>query len=184
MAPNLIRTSAREYFYDALGAAMQKESVAVSPITHRYMVQVLVKQVDRGYHPDETLGDKFAAALEARDAERIRMLRDVGDRALVASGLWWEHQYRPRRPSHAKFHIDLGRVAYTALGGVPFDELARNMSGIVDAFIRLGIDHTLASARDILRLYMLWDETHSRCAARALIARGITPLPSVTQTPS
>lgn len=184
MAPTLVRVTAREFFGDALDIAMQKESVDVSPIAHRYVVQLLVRQIDSGYHPDETLGDKFAAALETRHAaERIQKLRDVGDRALVVSGLWWEHQYRPRRPSHATFHIDLGRIAYTSLGGVPFDELARNMGGIVDALIRLGCDHNLATARDALRLYMLWEQTQSRHAARALIALGIT-LPSRIQTPS
>lgn len=184
MAPNLIRMSAQEFFDDALSIATQKELVVLSSTAHRYVVQLLIRQIDRGYHPDETLGDKFAAALEARSVERIQKLREVGDRALVVSGLWWEHQYRPRRPSHAAFHIDVGRIAYTSLGGVPFDELAQNMGGIVDALIRLGNDHALASARDVLRLYMLWEETHSRYAAHALIARGITPLSPVTQTPS
>lgn len=112
------------------------------------------------------------------------MLREVGDMALIFSGLWWEHQFRPLRPSHAKFHIDLGRMAYRSVGGVPFDELAANIGGIVDALIQLGTDHSLTTARDVLRLYLLWSDTHSPHAARALAAQGLLVMPFRAQTPS
>ncbi len=184
MVMNVVRVSPEQFFSDALGEALEKERVTVSACAHTYVVRLLVRQIDRGYHPDETLSDRFALAMQAKQAERIRILCEVGDRALVVSGLWWEHQYRPLRASHAGLHIDLGRMAYRNVGGVPFDELAQNIGGVVDALIRLGTDHSLRTAQDILRLYMLWQETRSPHAARALSAKGVMVVPVRTQAPS
>lgn len=184
MPSEIIHTRPEVFFREALEEAMQKESVVVSPSAHAYVVSVLVRQVHDGYHPDETLGDRFARALSATHFDRIRTLRDVGDRALIASGLWWERQYRPLRMSHATFHMDIGRRAYESIGGDPFEELSENIEGLVDALIRLGTDHSLKTARDVLRLYMLWQETRSRHAARALAGRGVMVVLSGNQRPS
>lgn len=184
MTSHVILSSPVEFFRDALEDAMEKEHVSVSVFARHYVVRLLVRQVEQGYHPDETLSDRFALALASGPADRNRILAEVGDKALVFSGLWWEHQYRPHRPSHATFHIELGRHAYRTVGGVPFDELASNIGGVVDALIRLGTDHSMKTARDVLRMYLLWQETHSRHAARALLAQGVMIMPSPTQTPS
>ncbi len=181
---NMVQSSPEEFFSEALGEAMQKECVSVSADAHYYVVQLLVRQIDHGYHPDETLSDRFALAFSAKPVDRNRILREVGDRALVFSGLWWEHQYRPLRSSHATFHVDLGRRAYRSVGGVPYDELSSKIGGVVDALIRMCTDHSLNTARDVLRLYMLWADTHSRHAARALLGRGLMIMPSRAHPPS
>lgn len=173
-----------EFFGEALKVAMEKERVSVGGYAQHYLLQLLVRQIDNGFSLDETLGDRFALALKAGSVDRIRILREIGDRALIFSGLWWEHNFRPLRPSHAKFHIDLGAWAYRSVGGVPFDELATNIDGIVGVLMQLGLDHSLTTARDILRLYALWHDTHSRHAARALAAQGLMVMPFRPQIPS
>ena len=184
MTLNMVRSSPEEFFSDALGEAMQKERVSVSADAHYYVVRLLVRQIDHGCHPNETLSDRFALAFNAKPIDRKRILTEVGDKALVFSGLWWEYQYRPLRSSHATFHVDLGRRAYRSVGGVPYEELSSKIGGVVDALIRLGTDHSLNTERDVLRLYMLWTDTRSPHAARALSQKGLMVMPSGTQTPS
>jgi len=180
----IIRDTPTEFFRAALAEAMARERVSVESFTEYYLVRLLVGEVSNGHHPSETLGDVFANALGAKPAERQRLLRWVGDRALVFTGLWWEHGFRPRRVSHARFHIDVGTAAYRTIGGVPFEEMASKFEGIVDALARLGADTSLLSAQDVVRLYLLWEETRSAYAARILAERGLIPQRQNAGSPS
>jgi hypothetical protein len=182
--PAIIGESPMEYFRIALAEAMARERVSVETFTEYYIVQLLVGEIDRGHHPTETLGDSFVKALAAKPADRQRMLRWVGDRALLFNGLWWEHNFRPRRISHLRFHRDVGMAAYRNLGGVPFEEMSLKFEGIVDALARLGTDASLATARDLVRLFLLWQETHSAYAARVLAERGLIPIAAKDSVPS
>lgn len=184
MPQRIIAGTPLEFFRNALTDALARERVSVTPPAEYYVVHLLVRQIDQGVHPDETLGDRFARAHHEAPAVRVQQLRAVGDSALVFCGLWWEHQYRPLRPSYATYHMDLGRVAYRNIGGQPFDELAAKFSALVDALIRLGTEHSLATARDIVRLYTLWQETDSRYAARALADLGLVPVRTHDSAPS
>jgi hypothetical protein len=173
-----------EFFRDALGEAMANERLTVEPFTEYYLVQLLADVVEGSWHPTETLGDVYVRAQAMKPVDRRRTLRSIGDRALVFSGLWWEHNFRPLRPSHAKYHVELGRLAYREIGGVPFDEIAQKFDGIVDALVRLGTDASLRTARDLLRLYLIWQETGSGYAARVLVRNGLVPSASKSGTPS
>ena len=174
--------SAPEFFRTALASAMAREHVAVRPLTELYLINLLVSQVSGGVHPDDTLADRFARALAAAHTERVRLLREVGDTALVTCGLWAARELHPTRPMDARYHTDVGRRAYDRLSRLErpetdvFGELADRFTDLVDALNSLGTEHSLATARDILRLYERWRTTHSRHAARVLAEMGITPV--------
>ncbi len=174
---------ALEFFRTALDGAMARERVAVGPFTELYLANLLLAQMQAGVHPDDTLADRFARALVAARTERVRLLREVGDTALVTCGLWADRELHPRHPMDARYQADMGRRAYARLSRMDgsgmdvFGELADRFNGLVDALIRLGTEHSLSTARDILRLYEQWQKTHSRHAARALADRGIAVVP-------
>jgi hypothetical protein len=170
----IIHETPMEFFRSLLGDALQQERVTVAPITEFYIVQLLAGEVSDGHHPTEILADTFAGALTSPPRERIRILRSVGDRALVFSGLWWERDRRPRRPAHVAYYVQLGSMAYRIIGGSPFDEMASKFEGIVDTLARVSTDVLVTSSSDVLRIYLMWQETQSRLAARALAARGVS----------
>ena len=174
-----------EFFLEALARALKAERVQVTPDAHIYVARLLLQTMTDGRHPSETLGDRVArASEEINPLQRQAILREVGDMALIFCGLWWEWEFRPRRPSHAAYHLDLGRWAYRHLDADPFLEISEKFRGLVDALIRLGTEHSLATARDVMRLYRLWEETHSPHAAKALAGLGLIVGNSGSKIPS
>jgi hypothetical protein len=170
----LIHTeSAAAFFSRALGEALSIEHVEVSGLTHSYVVHVLVREVRDGHHPDETLADRFVLAGQAPSVERTDRYRSVGDAALMLSGLWWERAAHRRGWPEIRYAAALGSRSYRAIGGEPYDEMSEKFEGLVSALVRFGTAQSLATARDVLRLYQLWHQTRSRCAAEALADHGV-----------
>ncbi len=182
----LVVMTLEEFFQAALAEAIERERLRITDAVRRYVVLLLARQ---DYHPGEVLGVRFAHALDAAldqvgKTSVMQELQDIGDRALIASGLWWEREFRPRRISNLEVHRAIGRRAYQTLGEYPFSELAEKFEGLADVLMRLSADHLSKSAPDILRLYAIWEATGNRYAARALAAYGITPARSTSRTPS
>jgi hypothetical protein len=72
----------------------------------------------------------FARAISEPPARRDEVFREVGDRALLITGLWWEYDLRPRRMPKAAALIRLGSSAYWTIGAKPFEELAERFDGV------------------------------------------------------
>lgn len=184
---HLVVMTLEEFFQTALAEAIERERVRITDAVRQYVVLLLARQ---DYHPGEALGIRFAHALDAvvdqvSKVSVMQELQDIGDRALIASGLWWEREFRPRRVSNLGVHRAIGQQAYRMLGEDPFSELAEKFEGIVDVLMRLSTDRFSKSAPDILRLYAIWEETGSGYAARALAKYGINPARnSTSRTPS
>jgi len=178
--PYIISETAMEFFHGALTDAFSREGVSVTPLSEFYVVRLLAGEKARTVHPADALHAKFAQAISEPPATRDELFRDVGDRALLATGLWWEYDFRRRRAPRAAALIQLGSSAYWTIGAEPFEELAAKFEGVVYALARLGSDATLASCRDVLRLYDLWERTASPHAARALARYGVIPVASVS----
>ena len=58
----VIQSAPEEFFGEALDSAIARVRVSVSVFARRYLVQLLVRQIEQGCHPSETLGDRFALA--------------------------------------------------------------------------------------------------------------------------
>jgi|GEM_PF-6144337 len=170
---HISQESPSDFFQKNLMQALGRDGVSIEPFTEYYVVQLLTTEIASVHQRGETLGDVFARALSARASERIRMLRRVGDCALVFGGLWWEQSYRPRRPQHIQYYMQLGSMAYRSIGGTPFDEMASKFEPITAALARMSSDTRLTLPSDLLRLYVLWIETRSEFAARVLADRGL-----------
>lgn len=156
------------FWLSELVDALERERTGVSPIAQVYLAALLNQQIEQGYHPAETLGDRFALALQERSVARLAKLRRVGDQALVCSGFWWRYCKHD-----LAYQRRLGRMSYGIVGGMPCDELAKAFDRVADALAELSTRYSLKTHAEILQLYRLWRETHSRHAARVLAERGL-----------
>lgn len=185
----------REYFRDALDAALTHQQVAVEAQTQHYVVNLLTlfarSEVLYDQTPDgariKPLVVMLTEALQApTETERQAALQRMGDVSLFIAGFF--------APSFARkiididYHIAMGGRAYGTLAqslgrgrravlGTVFAELAGKFQPLVDALNEISETAYRHSQRDVLRLYELWIKTGSARARRLLQGLGVTAAP-------
>lgn len=189
----------KEYFRDALHAALAHQHLSVEGQTEHYVVNLLTL-----FARSEALFDStpeglrlrplvvlLSEAMEARTRdERNRGLQRLGDVSLFVAGFF--AQGFARKLIDIDYHIAMGGRAYGTLaatlsGGahtpgrsqalaLVFTELAEKFQAIVDALNELSETAYVHTAKDILRLYELWLKTGSRRSLRLLRRLGVEPL--------
>jgi hypothetical protein len=183
----------REFFRDALAAALEQQHLRVKDHTEHYVVNLLAMfaRTEALFEPGpdgaqlKPLALLLAEALETQDDERrFRTLQRLGDVALFVSGFLAEGF--PRRLVDIDYHIAMGGRAYGALArttrrgprralATVFAELEDKFQPIVDALNDISESAVTRTQRDVLRLYELWHRTGSRRAHRLLMRLGIQP---------
>ena len=186
----------REFFREALAAALEQQRLQVTDHTEHYVVNLLAMfaRTEALFEPGpdgtklKPLALLFAEALETPDGERrFRALQRLGDVALFVSGFLASGF--PRRLVDVDYHIAMGGRAYGALAQSPrrgprrvlatvFAELEDKFQPLVDALNDISESAVTRSQRDVLRLYELWHRTGSRRAHRLLMRLGIQPFSS------
>jgi hypothetical protein len=184
----------REFFRDALQAALDHQHLHVQDHTEHYIVNLLAmfSHTDALFEPDEgrsqlkPLALLLAEAANAADErQRYRTLQRMGDVALFISGFLAGGL--ARRPVDVDYHIAMGGRAYGTLAQAPghgpqrvlagvFAELQDKFQPLVDALNEIGEGAAKNSPRDLLRLYELWHKTGSPRAHRLLLRLGIRPV--------
>lgn len=181
-------TSTSEFFHEVITAAMAEHDLRLQETTEYYLVNLLAENTAARVD-DEPLALKLAQAGLAEPPERARLLREIGDTALVTSGFFAESL--TRRMVSVEYYIDLGGSAYRQLAragryvselfrGV-YAELASHFPRLVDVLGEARGRMNLNASVNILRLYEQWLETRSEFIARRLRAAGfILPTPGGT----
>ena len=184
----------REFFRDALQAALGHQHVHVQDHTEHYIVNLLAmfSHTEALFDPDDGRTQLKPLALllaEAADApddrQRFRTLQRLGDVALFVAGFLAGGF--SRRPVDVDYHIAMGGRAYGALAQAPyrgaqrvlggvFAELGDKFQPLVDALNEIGESAAKNSPRDLLRLYEIWHKTGSPRAHRLLVRLGIRPV--------
>jgi hypothetical protein len=184
----------REFFRDALQAALGHQHLHVHDHTEHYIVNLLAMfaHTDALFEPGsdrsqlKPLALLLAEAANAPDErQRFRTLQRLGDVALFVAGFLAGSL--SRRPVDADYHIAMGGRAYGTLAQAPyrgaqrvlglvFAELEDKFQPIVDALNEIGEDAAKSSPRDVLRLYEVWHRTGSPRAPRLLLKLGIRPV--------
>jgi hypothetical protein len=184
----------REFFRDALQAALDRQHLHVQDHTEHYIVNLLAmfSHTDALFEPDEGRSQLKPLALLLADAasttddrQRFRTLQRLGDVALFVSGFLAGGF--ARRPVDVDYHIAMGGRAYGTLAQAPchgaqrvlacvFAELQDKFQPLVDALNEIGEGAAKNSPRDLLRLYELWHKTGSPRAHRLLLRLGIRPV--------
>ncbi len=175
------------YLTKSFAVIAERVHLEVSPSARVYVTALLGREVRGAHVPDEPLTYRLRKALDRGIGRAVRRMRfqEVGDASLVYCGLWWMRQERPLRPSNLDFYLGLGPMAYRQLDEDPlFAELGTRFGGIVDVLARMELTGDRGSADDVVRLFRLWERTHSIHAARILADRGLIVGIRRSETPS
>lgn len=185
----------REFFRDALQDAIFKHGVKTHHETTLYLCELLTGFIQADNLFDQTpdgvqlkpLVGIYGEALEARSIEeRDRLLRRLGDVALLISGLF--PQSLSRSLVDVDYYINMGGSAYAYLADssraasqnlayrIIFEELSRHFAGFVDVLAEVGDRTHLANDSDVLRLYEIWLSSGSQNASAKLKELGIAPV--------
>ena len=184
----------KEYFKDALHAALVNQRLSVEGETEHYVVNVLTlfARSDALFEPTpaglrlKPLVILLSEAMEARTRdERNRGLQRLGDVSLFIAGFL--ARGFARKVVDIDYHIAMGGCAYGTLarsatprGGRTlaqvFAELAEKFQPMVDALNELSEAGYTHSHQDVLRLYELWIKTRSRRSYALLKRLGIEPV--------
>jgi len=184
-----------EYFRDALSDALARQSLETEEETVFYVVNLLSHFVrsehlfaDTSEGPAlQPLVELYTAAATASSVdERARLLRRLGDVALLISGIFSDSLNR--KLVDVDYYIAMGGSAYgylsdlirdtlrgQALGGI-FEELSLKFAGFVEVLGEVSEQANLTSSSDVMRLYEVWLRTGSQRAANRLRRLGIEPV--------
>jgi hypothetical protein len=152
------------------------------------MVDLLTKsvRVERfapvGGYDATPLAVLYARAYESARHERARLLRMLGDGALLMTGFFADSV--ARSSVSLGYYRSLGGRAYARLshegaargfGRRVYSELSQRFMEFADVLQEVAEATRLSSSRSLVRLYERWLQTRSRRAAALLAAQGIAP---------
>ncbi len=176
-----------EYFRELVDDVVGQQRLGLGPMTSYYVVQLLATfaRADAAacdaFWAEQPMGALLGEAIAAGGSEQRRRLRQVGDAALVLSGLFPD---RLRRSLvDVDYYMRIGGIAYDSLSrdeadlfATAFGELATRFGDVVDLLGDVGERSQLGSPADLLRLYERWQKTGSRRCARRLASLGVLPV--------
>src|SRR6516225_2434594 len=106
-----VNGSIAEFFQDVVSSAIKNQGVATTEPTECYLVNLLA-EFTKAQLDDEPLALKLAHAVHSPD-ERIRQLKDVGDKSLYVSGFFADSLQR--KLVDVDYYIQMGGSAYGQL---------------------------------------------------------------------
>jgi hypothetical protein len=176
-----VSSSIREFFHDAVTAAMRNQRVDSSELTEFYLVNLL-SDYARTPIDDAPLALRLSEAATALPEERARHLREIGDQSLYVSGFFSDSLQRSL--VDVDYYIRIGGSAYAQLArmsacGKPFGAVYVELSGkfplFVDVLAEVSKGSALTSDRGVVELYERWLRTGSDWIERRLRALGVLP---------
>ena len=188
--PGLIpQVRLEEYFHDAVTGAIRNQRIDADAAVCFYLGNLLSEfarydgDADDPFH--EPLALLLSRALQAPPAERVRLLRRLGDVALFVSGFFWQAvELRATGPS---YYIGMGGAAYGRLatafstrqdGGAYrslFSELGAKFADFADVLAEVSEHGGSACNRRLVQMYERWLATDSERLARVLAKYGVLP---------
>jgi hypothetical protein len=179
-----------EFFRDELSSARDHLGVDVSDHVEHYLVTLLCEYARHGAAPapgEEPLALIYKRALEATIAQRIQLLKTLGDQALYVSGFFTE--FIERSLVDVDYYVSMGGSAYSSVsdivGSQPngdsfaelYQQLAIKFTELVDLLNEIA-ERSRSEAEDcrgLLRLYDRWARTGSERIRKLLVERGVVP---------
>jgi hypothetical protein len=189
--PLVCSESPLEYFKAQVEGAMERQHLKTSEWTAYYVVNLLAGFVttESGLPFDEEpLGLRLVRAIGADGPVRRVGLKSVGDTSLFLVGFFSDSLQR--RLVDVDYYAALGGTAYSRLASTDddafadvFGEMAEKFGPISDVLADISDRASLASNRDVLRLYERWVRTGSQRDGSLLAERGIVPAPGAPMRP-
>lgn len=134
-----------------------------------YLVSLLVRFTDKPEIVKQIIATELLESMEMTPAKRLVVLREVGDKCLLFSGLF--PHLAEKRLVKISYFVNIGKTAYDAVSlqkDDVFNQLAKHFVGLVD--ILQTVRCYSKECPDLLPLqaYELWSETGSRRALAIL----------------
>jgi hypothetical protein len=183
----VVDQSPREFFREAVSAALATRHLRIQGETEFYLVDLLASHLrvkgpaagEEGF-ADEPLALILARALRGDRQQRYRELKRLGDTALLLSGFFSDHL--ARTTVGPRYYATMGEQAYGSLArgqlgargtGPLYEELARRFGDFADLFAEIAELAELGSNRGLVRLYQRFLLTGSQRVADRLRERGV-----------
>jgi len=189
------RTASRGVFAELVASALGETQVQPSPMAIAYLIELLdsrvrvtapVADADADADAEQaTLAEGLLLARLQRGSNRLRRLRNLGDRALFVAGFFGDSL--SRSVVDIDYYGDVGRAAYANLAdslaqqlrenvwpGL-YSELAERFNEFVDVLAEVGDRTRFGRSEDLLRLYERYLRTGSPRDRSRLLRRGQVP---------
>jgi hypothetical protein len=178
-----------DFFRQEVISARSDLNVSMSELTEYYLVNLLTDFARRdgiGTHlNNEPLAFMYKRANEAALAERVQLLKNLGDVALYVAGFFTE--FVERSMVDVDYYISMGGNAYHNLSGIVsgqrhgdtmselYGSMAVKFTELVDVLNQISSKSHEKSDKDadLLKLYDRWARTGSERARKVLMERGL-----------
>jgi hypothetical protein len=176
------------FFRQEVVAARSEVGVKMSDLTEYYLVNLLCDFSKRGGGTDpgsEPLAMMYKRATEADMAERVQLLKNLGDVALYVAGFFTD--FIEKSLVDVDYYISMGGNAYGNLSGLVgsqrhgdtfaelYGQLSVKFTELVDVLNQISErSHTKSDTdADLLKLYDRWARTGSERIRKVLLERGL-----------
>ncbi len=190
----IVQTDLSDFFRQEVSEARDALGIDVTELTEFYLVNLLCDYSKPGQVPmpgEEPLAILYQRSLEASTAERIQILKNLGDVALYASGFFAE--FIERSIVDLSYYISMGGNAYSSLSGIvsnqggwgrtgrdsAFAEVYRQLAGRFEEVVAIlaeVCDRSRQAAQGdaaIVQLYDRWSRTGDARVQRLLREKGL-----------
>ena len=179
--------SVAAFFKECLERALRSRRVRTTELTESYLVQLLTDLArPRCSHGlgNRTLVEMLSEANEAQGADKARILREIGDNALVWSGVFRERLLH--RGMSLTYYESVGQTAYHQAGHLhrvlrasPIDELCLELGekfpGLADALEEAATLGFEATDRGLVKLIGRFQRSGRPWMRHVLIQSGVDP---------
>lgn len=193
--PDLI-TSAREYFFEAVGTALAERKVKASSVVKAYLVELLdfflvtgnlyEESPETGKKKRDTLAEMYLKAVNSEPGLKVEMLKRLGDSSLYISGFFGDSL--KRKVVDVDYYAEIGGSAYGNLASMTsvdevaevYHDFSHRFMEYVDVLTCISEKSFVVSEGDLLRLYDRYVLTGSKQAKDKLTEKGlVAPTPYV-----
>ena len=183
----------KDFFAESVATAIRNQQLRTIEVAQSYLVDLLIEYVrieglrSAGPEADEPLALMLNRALLAPPAERVHVLRQMGDQALFLSGYFADRV--DRTAVGIGYYIAMGEGAYGTLSGLLrgttereasvshlFEELAAKFARFVGVLNEVSDRTFAANPVSLIKLYERWQRTRSPHYVERLIAKDAVPL--------
>lgn len=192
MKTTLGASTLEAFFGELLTDALSREKLCLDRSTQAYLLQVIADRDVVSPRPDRSergapaLASLYLEAMQRPPIERREALRELGDHALVMSGLFPQHVERRGSVVDVDYYVSMGGAAYAQAASLTRDglrevlaQLSRRFAQLVEVLTRVAERTTLPVARDPGALYTRWSRaTDGAALERELLAHGLVPVRS------
>lgn len=181
----VLNSNLTELFDPILKDVLQSQSVNISNHSYVYLLNLLESYALIGLkeeadaHQDKMLSERLLLALQIDERHRQeKSLKSLGENALFRVGFF--SSSLKRKIAGIKFHIDIGRTAYSHLFNATrkpaYEEFSERFHDYADILsgVRERVNMTSDKSADILTLSDWFSETGSKEAEKKLIENGVS----------